>query len=452
MIEDLLAVHLIDERTPDRFGFHDLIREFAQETSLRIDPEHARSGAFRRLVSVAIATVDRADRLINPHQFRLPVPAELLAPAARDFPHLPDWLGPDEARTWLATEMPALLAVEHTLRANGRPAPAAWLAHLLTPHLEAAGLWHEALRVHREAARHWRSAAHPQNEVHALIGLSMIQLRVSQYAEATAGAEQALALARTAGDRTAQAEALGRLGEVHWERGEFARAMELQHEVLQLRRSTEDRWGLARALNNTGLLAARTGDHKTSRKSFSEALSIFEELDDLKGQLNTLNNIGGLLLEIGDKESARRTFTRLSRHEAVAQDSMAMAIVRLNLAQTVHLPAESVEATALLDSAIQTFRRTGSPKHEIDATNVLGGVQLAAGRPGSAAELFRRSLTLSRQIGAVDEAATALAGLGQAERLLYAPPAPRAHREETAARPMAEFHRTGTNPAKPGPE
>ncbi|MFE1318015.1 BTAD domain-containing putative transcriptional regulator [Kitasatospora phosalacinea] len=398
LVEDLLAVHLVDELTPERFDCHDLVREFAQDVSARSDPPSERSAATDRLVSAAVRALDLADRTALPHRFRLPLPDRLKNAADDRLPHVPQWSQPGAARTWLSVETPGLLVLERRLRITGENDRAAWFAHLLAPHLEADGFWHEALHMHLAARDHWRSNGEARQEQHSLLALASIQLRFSRRAEAEASAERALQLARTTNDPEGRAEALGRFCELHWERGDYARALDLLQEVLALRRSIGNEWQLARALNNLGLLNARTGNLESAREFLSEALDVFVRLGDEKSRLQALNNLGGLLVEIGDTGAARKAFAQVAHYREEPGNRLDRAIAQLNLAQCASLPEESDEASALLQSAIRVFRALGSTKNELDAVEVLAALHRRAGRSALAAALQERAHTLAAQI------------------------------------------------------
>ncbi|MFJ5882049.1 AfsR/SARP family transcriptional regulator [Kitasatospora cineracea] len=398
LVEDLLAVHLVDELTPERFGCHDLVQEFARDASARSDSAAERTEATDRLVTAAVRALDHADRAALPHRFRLPLPDDLGNAVDDRLPQLPHLTRAGAARTWLTVETPGLLILERRLRSTGEKRRAAWLSHLLAPHLEADGFWREALHLHLAARDYWRSTGESRQECHSLIALSSIQLRFSRYAEAEATAGRALRLARAANDPEGRAEALGRFCELYWERGEYAEVLVPLQEVLELRRSIGNEWQLARVLNNLALLNSRLGNLESAREFLSEALEVFDRMGDEKSRIQGMNNLGCLLLEIGDTVAARNAFTQVAYRREEIGNRLDRAIAQLNLAQCVPLPRESEEASALLQSAIGTFRALGSAKNELDAVELLAALHRTAGRSELAAALQERARALAAHI------------------------------------------------------
>ena len=66
LLRELLNAHLIEEHTPDRFRFHDLLRVYAAEQAEREDPEPERTGAAQRFLDHYLDTSFAADRCIDP--------------------------------------------------------------------------------------------------------------------------------------------------------------------------------------------------------------------------------------------------------------------------------------------------------------------------------------------------------------------------------------------------
>ncbi|MFJ8438456.1 BTAD domain-containing putative transcriptional regulator [Kitasatospora griseola] len=310
LVEDLLGVHLIEERTPERFNYHDLVREFAQDTSARTDSVEERSEASERLLAASFRALDQADRFVFPGRFRLSLPDSVGQAFRNRLPHLPRWPHADLAQAWLAVEIPGLLTLERQLRATGDNHRAAWFAHLLARCLDVGGFWHEALPMHQAASEHWRASGDTPQELHSLVSLSIIQLRFSRYAEAARTADRALHLARAAGDPESCAEALDRVSEVQWEIGEYTEALGLQDEVLRLRRAIGDERQLARSLNNQALLNSKLGNHEISRRHLSEVIDIYTRLGDEDHRIKAHINLGVLFMESGKTESARHIFAQ----------------------------------------------------------------------------------------------------------------------------------------------
>ena len=90
--------------------------------------------------------------------------------------------------------------------------------------------------------------------------------------DATARANEALAVAVPAGDRWNEGYAAGTLAAAAALRGELERAKELAESALAITREIDQQWGAARGLMGLGDLARLTGRLDQARQHYSEAL------------------------------------------------------------------------------------------------------------------------------------------------------------------------------------
>ncbi|MFF2747674.1 tetratricopeptide repeat protein [Kitasatospora sp. NPDC058048] len=418
ILESLHDLHMLQENSPERYVLHDLLREFAVD----LVTAEERQQAVRRLIGFALRAADRADRTLNPRRFRRTVP-ELpqLAPTGGLVNELADELDwPDDKaiKAWLRAELPGLVSVEAHARATGLGEEAAWLAHVLAELLDSEGLWREADEMHRAATHHWHSRGEDMAESHALLALASIRIHTARYTLAERAAERTLAIARAAGDAGCAAEAMERLARIHWSQSDLSTALSMQRQVVEVHRKSGDEWNRARCLNNLGAVLIHLGDTQEALESFTEALPLAESLNDSRLRLQILGNLAGTHINARNPDAARDAFEQIL---AIGEDILSpdnLAIIRMNLAGSLPLPAESARATELLRSALHTFRQTGNRQDEADAINGLGTVYLETGRNDAALDRHAQALELARSIGAQREAAAALRGLGRAEHAL----------------------------------
>ncbi|MFJ6379322.1 tetratricopeptide repeat protein [Kitasatospora sp. NPDC092039] len=414
ILESLHDLHMLQENSPERYMLHDLLREFAVDL---VTAEERRQ-AVRRLVDFALRAADRADRSLNPRRFRLAVPELPRHAPVDELMDALDWPDDRAIRGWLGAELPGLVAVENHARTNGLAEEAAWLAHALADHLESEGLWREADEMHRAAADHWHGRGEDLAESHALLALASVRIRTARYALAERATERVLAIARTAGDAGCTAEALERLAKIRWSQSDLTTALSIQREVVEIHRKSGDEWNRIRCLNNLGAVLVYVGDHQAALESFTEALPLAESLGDARLRLLILGNIGGIHLSTRNPIAAREAFEQILTIGENILSPNDLATVRMNLAESLPLPADADRATELIRSAFRTFRQTGNRQLETSAGNGLGNVHLETGRYEEALDQYARALELARSIGAQREAAGALRGLGRAEHAL----------------------------------
>ncbi|MFD0409813.1 BTAD domain-containing putative transcriptional regulator [Kitasatospora sp. NPDC127116] len=412
ILESLHDLHMLQENSPERYVLHDLLREFAVDL---VTAEERRQ-AIRRLTGFALRVADRADRTLNPRRFRLalpqtphPAPVDALVDGL-------DWPDDTAVRAWLGVELPGLVAVEAHARATGLTEEAAWLAHVLADHLETEGLWREADEMHRASAHHSHGRGEELAESHALLALASIRIRTAQYAAAGPAAERALAIAESRGDAQCTAEALERIAKIRWNQSDLSASLATQREVVEIHRKSGDEWNRARCLNNLGAILMHLGENREALESFTEALPLAECMNDSRLRLQILGNLAGMHLNARDPNAACHAFEQILAIGDGILSPNDLAIIRMNLAGSLPLPAESARATELLRTALRTFRQIGNRRVEADAINGLGTVYRKTGQYGAALDQHTRALELARSIGAQREAAAALRGLGQAER------------------------------------
>jgi DNA-binding SARP family transcriptional activator/tetratricopeptide (TPR) repeat protein len=428
LVEDLIRCHLIQEPRPERVRYHDLLGEFAAELAESEETPGDRAAAALRLTAYALHAADRAGRLLHPHRARLDPPAPSMPVA------LPVWPDAAAARGWLTDELEGLLAVEQRARQDGNAREAAWLAHALADFADSEGYWQEAVAMHRAAAAHWRAAGDARAEGRALLDLAAIHSGASRYPESAEAAERALTLARACGDDTGAAEALSRLGVLHWHVGEYGAGLVLHQQCLDLRvRAGENPWLVSRALNNIGIGRLYMGEYASALENFSSALEKIHGTGDVETESKYLNNIGDLRLRTGNTAGARTAFEKSLTLGAESWDETSRAVARMNIAGTIDSQEEFETALDLYRTSLAIFRRTGDRRNTASALNGLGTTLRNAAHHAEAKIHHENALRVAREIGAAYEEAAALRGTGVAELALGQTKQARAHVEAAAA-------------------
>src|SRR5207248_1195756 len=182
--------HLVTERAPGRFTFHDLLRDYAAEHARASDTKDEREAAVGRLLDWYLYTTDAAVRLLYPHTVRLP-------PRAVEPPTAPLNLDDrTEALAWLDAERPNLLAIIRHAARNG-PRSAAWLlADALRAYFMARMHTTDWLAIADVGLAAARADGDLRAEAAALLSLGDAHQRLSRYAPAVNRYTQALDLAR----------------------------------------------------------------------------------------------------------------------------------------------------------------------------------------------------------------------------------------------------------------
>lgn len=319
LVERLVDAHLLEAAGEDRAGqlryrFHGLVRAFARERLRLTETAGDQREALARALGGQLALAERARAVLSPGDAR-----EAPPPAARR------WL-PDDAATVAAVERNALdwfeaeraNLVEAVRQASEADLTSlAWeLACCLPAFLALRGYWQD-----------WRESR-----------------------------ELALAAARRAGDRTAEAHMLWSLGEAH----------------LGLR----DRWG--------------------AQAYFEQCLARYRELGDAYGERHTLLALGFVTMFAGDADGAARQLEHCRALCRAAGERHGEAVALRGLATLCRQRGESEEAIARLTCSLEVHRADGDRYWEASVLRLLGDLHRAEGRHAEAAVCLEHALEIFR--------------------------------------------------------
>ncbi|WP_203923238.1 AfsR/SARP family transcriptional regulator [Rugosimonospora africana] len=351
LLDTLAAGHLLEQRRPGRYEFHDLLRAYAAELAHGYDPGDERSTALGRLFDWFTHTAAAAARCLYPQSLFLTLPAPVLAPG-----HFDD-LAP--ALAWLDAERANLVAVVRHAARHG-PHPIAWqLADAVRRYLY--------VRMHR--------------------------------ADGYAVAEAGLAAAEAAGDALGQASArLARAGQ--WAReNRNADAIDEYRRALAAMRRAGWLQGEAASLVNLGLVLANSGRLPEAVGCYNEALERYREAGDVTRQISALANLGSAYSALGQLPlGAERAEQALALCRRVGNRTHA-GIIMVDLGGIYHGLGLLDRAADLLREAIALNRELGDLVNELDGQCQLAAVEHDRGDDATAAALVDATLPAARDAG-----------------------------------------------------
>ncbi|WP_346342117.1 BTAD domain-containing putative transcriptional regulator [Streptomyces sp. SID2563] len=409
LLEGLVACHLLREPSPDRYRYHDLLKEYACGLSVSEDSEQERNRCMDRLTDFYTTTAEAADRMAYPHRVR---PESAVPAPAVDSRLLPDSAA---ARTWLAAERGNLLAVEEHVRRNGDTGPAARLACALAGFLQGECHWHDATKLLGHAVTHWERADDASALCLALADLCAASASVGDYAEAATAGERALELARARDDRAAEAAALRVLGTLNWHLGENRKALVLLQKSFALTSLSGDIWEQARSRNNIAVTMLFLGDRERALAHFLKALDGFRSTADRTAAAQTLNNIGELQMQTGEVASARRSFEESLAYLETEGSRYDCATVRRNLAESLTESGDPSAALPAFEATLTEFRALGDRKSQAETLVGIGEAHWRLGNVEESGRHVLEALRIAQDIGAAHHEIQALHRLGRAD-------------------------------------
>jgi DNA-binding SARP family transcriptional activator/Tfp pilus assembly protein PilF len=379
----LAGWHLIDEYTPGRFAFHDLLRMYATELAGREGEQGGRE-ATRRLYDYYLRGVDAAARALYPVMVRLPSGSG----------SGPAFANQISASRWLDAERPNLIAAIAHAAGRGAGDSARSVSWLLADALRGY-FWLRMYTVDWQTVGETAlEAAEADGDARAAaaahLSLGLLCHQVTRHKDAIEHYTRALALSRQSGWAAGEAAALTNLGNLYVEMGRLEEAVDHVRQSLALDRAGGDPGAQAVHLTNLGFMYIELGRLTESLDHSLEALALYRGIGAKASEPTVLGNIGVAYHLLGRFGEA---FDYLSR--AVAGDPEPGQTCDL---AWLNLDAGRVEEAGRLGrAALAAAREAGRVQAEAEALNVLGAVEYRLGRFSPAIERYQQGLRLARE-------------------------------------------------------
>lgn len=309
--------------------------------------------------------------------------------------HQQSWL------TRLAADHPNLQAAMRWLLESGDGDDDLRLATALAQYCKFSGQYREgrrwlALALERDAP--------DETRLQALIEASALAILDCEYPTSLRLAHEALDLTRP--DRVEFARLLVLLASVQRETGQYTQAIACVERALVYYRVTHDEAGVARALHTGAFAAWVGGDLDTATRYMAECLPLVRSLRDPEAIGAALLNLGAIAFYGGDTERARRLFDdALERYqvidfdEGVAWARNMLGLVELRAGRDSSARAHLVSSlgghrrlgdrwrtASVLEALAETLRREGSSRPAAVLLGAASAVRAAIGAPVPAVE------------------------------------------------------------------
>jgi predicted ATPase/class 3 adenylate cyclase len=262
----------------------------------------------------------------------------------------------------------------------------------------------------------------------ALTAASHFAMMRSNPDQALVLAQEALAHAQEAGDRTRIAWALYQIGEVLRFRDDIPGGILALEESLALFRTDGDTFGIARTLFVLGQAVFRREDVVRAIAFEEESLVLFRRLGDKSGIADPLSQLGHMARHQGDRPRAVACYEESLALYREAEDRWGIAWGLGNLAMSEYDQGNLAHAVVLLTESIEIFRNQGLNAAVAWGYTSLGDIERRRGDDARAAAYYDESLALFQELE--DEF-----GLAQVRYNLGL----LAHRQHNASRAMALF-------------
>jgi DNA-binding SARP family transcriptional activator/tetratricopeptide (TPR) repeat protein len=305
----LARAHLVEERSPGRFGFHDLLRAYAEEQSRATDSEAERRAALRRVFHHYLETALAADRLLNPR--RAPLAAVAPTPGATGV----ELADAEHAFAWYTAELPVLLSVVDHAPYDGLDMHTWQLIWGLETFLDRRGHWCDRRYSDAEsrcAQALWRAEqlGDRTNLAHVHITMTWVRERQGEHQRALEHAERGLVLFEALDHCAGLGDALNAVGWCHAQLGQYEEALNYRRKALAVYEEIDQRDGAAHVWDSLGLAHHRLGDHGMALACYQHAVDLWRHLDVRHYEAETLIRLGNCQQDAGLHDAARGSFER----------------------------------------------------------------------------------------------------------------------------------------------
>jgi tetratricopeptide (TPR) repeat protein len=353
----LCDAHLLIERRPGRFVYHDLLLAYATELSHRIDGDEQRAETVRRLVEHYLYSLGSASHAFMPFNARkIGEPPPGVAPV--------DFTGADLPTTlaWIDTEYENILAVSQLLPVHyGR-----FLWALSSYQQDIRYYLADSMALARRALAEAERGGDPwwPGFIHFILARSY--LRLNRNEEARDELEQAIAVGRATGDPVRLAHGLLSLALSHTglqgvpSPEDAARAYPLAVEAREIYQSMGDDLGRAEVGNTLELIGwhlyYQPGGRDEALALFRQAIEIFRNMSRGHNEASAWLTLGRVLRVDGQGEQAVAAFRQALELYGEHTDMRIEPLVELYLyygetGQDQAAQASRAEALSLLETA-----------------------------------------------------------------------------------------------------
>ncbi|MFF2521091.1 ATP-binding protein [Streptomyces liangshanensis] len=300
LLDELVALHLLQETGPDLYWTHDLLREYAAEQAEAHQLPGEVRAAADRLTSWYLHTADAANAALAPYRW---VPS-LGSPPAGVEPLA--FAGPGAAAAaarWLdGLGRQDLVAVVELAEAHRLPA--AWQVCVrMWNWLLLRKPWDIWIASHLAGLRAATAYGNRDDKAWVSVNLGDAYRQRGDFALARRHTTNALELRQRAGDTLGEAWAYASLGLTAADQDDPDAYHHFADALIRFREA-KDAHGEAVALCNGAAAAGRLGRNAECDDGFRESLAIFRALGDLYGEGMLWDRRAALALHRGDAEQA----------------------------------------------------------------------------------------------------------------------------------------------------
>ena len=377
LIGDLTAGHLVDQRGPDRYAFHDLVRLYARQRSRQEDHPADQDAGTARMLRWYLQTAAEAVRMVLPHSIRFPREIEAVPPVAA-------FERPDDASAWLDDERLCLLAAVRCAAERGADPPAWSYADVLRSFYFFRRHAADWLTVAELGLASATSAGDRGGQAAAALSLAQACRCVSDYARAQAHGSAAVEACREVDWPAGESQALNVLAGISFEQGNYQAGVDLQEQVIVLDKAAGDLEHLAMHEMNVALAYFYLGRLKTAAEHLEQTVELTPQAESPQRHSAALSNLAAIYRWLGRWDLALDHLERALGIQQAARYDSALLVTHVNLANLHTDRGQLEQAVAHADLARSMAGKMRSRRVDGCVLALRADVALAGGEDGDA--------------------------------------------------------------------
>jgi predicted ATPase/class 3 adenylate cyclase len=236
--------------------------------------------------------------------------------------------------------------------------------------------------------------------------------KLSDYPTARQCLEQGLALAREAGDRTAEVDAYNELFSVADNQSAADELQMLAESALTLARASGYRKGLGAGLNNLANLASKQGHVAAAQRYYQEAMAIAAEVSNRRGEASCLHSLAVLAGDLGNSEESRQLLEASLAIRKEIGDEYGRAVCLMNLGVLVYNLGNYDQARQHFEASLAIHRDMGDKQGMAYCLNNMSVLAIGLEMYDAARQYCEESLAIQQAIGSPYGVALSLHNLG----------------------------------------
>jgi DNA-binding SARP family transcriptional activator len=367
-LEFLVDAHLLESSAPDCYGFHDLLRVYADERAMADEPEQSRREAVARLLAWYLHMASAADTLVAPHRER---PSLDPAPPGCDPLSFIDVAG---ALAWCEAERENVVAATQQAADYGLHDIAWKLPVAVLGSFDRLSYRAEWISSHLIALASARQAGDRRAEGWTLNNLGMVYSQQQRMDEAISRFEEALEIRREIGDLRGQAISTINIADANLRRGRSTEALGQLDQALSLQREAGYRYGEGAVLTGLGEAHLDLGHLDEAIDYLQQGRAIFVEIKARNGEDYVLHALARAYLELGRTPEAIVAYqdALTIRRSVGSRQSQGLTMVFLGRAQL--RAGDLAEARRCWAGAYAIFDELGDEEQLAEVSSELAGL------------------------------------------------------------------------------